>query len=92
MNEAVTYERRGPLAWLTINRPEARNALNKAVREGLFKGVYRFNDDSDARVLVLTGAGDKAFCAREDLKEMAQDSLAVPPPDFAPQFGRWKGR
>jgi enoyl-CoA hydratase/carnithine racemase len=88
VNDAVTYELRGPVAWLTINRPEARNALNKAVRDGLFGGVQRFNDDDGAKVLVLTGAGDKAFCAGGDLKEMASDSLTVPPPDFLPQFGR----
>ena len=88
MNDAVTYELRGPVAWLTINRPEARNALNKAVRDGLFGGVQRFNDDDGAKVLVLTGAGDKVFCAGGDLKEMASDSLTVPPPDFLPQFGR----
>ena len=86
--EAVTYELRGPVAWLTINRPEARNALSAAVRAGLFAGVRRFNADDGARVLVLTGAGDKAFCAGGDLKEMAQTELRVPPPDFAPQFGR----
>lgn len=84
----VIYDRRGPAAWLTINRPEARNALNKAVRDGLLAGVERFNADPDARVLVLTGAGDKAFCAGGDLKEMADTGLTVPPPDFVPQFGR----
>jgi enoyl-CoA hydratase/carnithine racemase len=86
--EVVSYERRGPAAWLTINRPEARNALNKAVRDGLWDGVRRFNADGEARVLVLTGAGDRAFCAGGDLKEMAAESLQVPPPDFLPQFGR----
>jgi len=50
--------------------------------------VRRFNADGDAKVLVLTGAGDKAFCAGGDLKEMAADALEVPPPDFLPQFGR----
>ena len=85
--EAVLYERRGPVAWLTINRPEARNALNKAVRDGLLARVDRFNADDEARVLVLTGAGDKAFCAGGDLKEMADTGLTVPPPDFVPQFG-----
>jgi enoyl-CoA hydratase/carnithine racemase len=88
MPDAVTYELRGPAAWLTINRPEARNALNKAVRDGLYEGVHRFNADDGARVLVLTGAGDRAFCAGGDLKEMAADALTVPPPDFVPQFGR----
>jgi enoyl-CoA hydratase/carnithine racemase len=85
---AVTYEVRRGVAWLTINRPDARNALNQAVRDGLFEGVRRFNDDDGAQVLVLTGAGDKAFCAGGDLKEMADTALKVPPPDFLPQFGR----
>jgi len=85
---ATTYELRGPVAWLTINRPEARNALNSEVREGLFAGVRRFNDDDAAKVLILTGAGDRAFCAGGDLTEMADTELRVPPPDFLPQFGR----
>ncbi|WP_245644443.1 enoyl-CoA hydratase/isomerase family protein [Nocardioides jensenii] len=84
----VTYEVRNGVAWLTMNRPEARNALNKALREGLFEAVRRFNEDDDAKVLVLTGAGEKAFCAGGDLKEMADTSLRVPPVDFVPQFGR----
>ncbi len=45
----VTYEVRNGVAWLTMNRPEARNALNKALREGLFEAVRRFNEDDDAR-------------------------------------------
>jgi enoyl-CoA hydratase/carnithine racemase len=84
----VTYELAGPAAWLTINRPEARNALSAAVRAGLWDGLRRFNDDPDALVLVLTGAGDKAFCAGGDLKEMAAERLEIPPPDFLPQPGR----
>ncbi|MGC8480184.1 MAG: enoyl-CoA hydratase/isomerase family protein [Acidimicrobiales bacterium] len=79
---------RGPVAWVTINRPEARNALSKDARDGLFDAVHRFNADAEAKVLVLTGAGDKAFCAGGDLKEMANTALKVPPIDFAPQFGR----
>jgi enoyl-CoA hydratase/carnithine racemase len=86
--EAVTYEVVRGVAWVTINRPEARNALNKAVRDGLFDQIRRFNADDDAQVLVLTGAGDRAFCAGGDLKEMADDALTVPPIDFVPQFGR----
>jgi enoyl-CoA hydratase/carnithine racemase len=86
--ETIIYEVVDGVAWLTINRPEARNALNAAVRQGLFDTVRRFNDDDSARVLVLTGAGDKAFCAGGDLKEMSETALTVPPPDFAPQFGR----
>ncbi|OBH11812.1 enoyl-CoA hydratase/isomerase family protein [Mycobacterium sp. E1747] len=85
---SVTYEVRDGVAWLTINRPEARNSLNKVVREGLFDGVRKFNADDTAHVLVLTGAGDKAFCAGGDLKEMSSERLAIPPIDFVPQFGR----
>jgi enoyl-CoA hydratase/carnithine racemase len=85
---AVSYTVVNGVAWLTIERPEARNALNQAVRDGLWDGTRRFNADDGAHVLVLTGAGDKAFCAGADLKEMAQTALQIPPPDFLPQFGR----
>lgn len=88
MNSATTYELIGPVAWLTINRPESRNALSRDVREGLFEGIRRFTNDKAAKVLVLTGAGDKAFCAGADLKEMAETSLQIPPEDFLPEFGR----
>jgi enoyl-CoA hydratase/carnithine racemase len=88
MTDPVRYEVTNGVAWLTIDRPEARNALSRAVREGLFDGARRFNDDESAKVLVLTGAGDRAFCAGGDLKEMADTALTVPPPDFLPQFGR----
>lgn len=84
----VDYEVRNGIAWLTINRPEARNSLNKAVRDGLFDGVRTFNADRQAKVLVLTGAGDSSFCAGGDLKEMSGAHLKVPPVDFVPQFGR----
>ena len=87
-DQPVRYEVVRGVAWLTIDRPGARNALSKAVREGLFAGVRRFNDDDTRQVLVLTGAGTSAFCAGGDLKEMANDALTMPPPDFLPQFGR----
>jgi enoyl-CoA hydratase/carnithine racemase len=86
--QPVSYLLDNEVAWLTIERAEARNALSKDVRDGLWAGVRRFNRDHDAKVLVLTGAGDKAFCAGGDLKEMAATGLEVPEPDFLPQFGR----
>ena len=86
--EVVTYEVVDGVAWMTINRPDARNALRKDVRDGLWEGTRRFVADDAASVLVLTGAGDKAFCAGGDLKEMAETALEIPPPDFLPQFGR----
>ena len=88
MPEAVLYENDGPVTWITINRPEARNALNQAVRDGLWQGLRRFVADDASAVLVLTGAGEEAFCAGADLKEMAELKLEVPPPDFAPYLNR----
>ncbi len=84
----VRYEVVRRVAWLTIDRPAARNALSAEVRRGLSEGFERFAGDGDAAVLVLTGTGDKAFCAGGDLREMADTGLTVPPPDFVPQPGR----
>jgi enoyl-CoA hydratase/carnithine racemase len=86
--DEVIYELRDAVAWVTINRPDARNALNKAVREGLREAFERFGADDDASVLVLTGAGDKAFCAGGDLEETSDAALQVPPRDFVPYLGR----
>ena len=86
MNE-VLYEIVDDVAWITINRPEARNALNTPTRQGLFAAFERFGGDDGAKVAVLTGAGDQAFCAGGDLKEMAEMKLEVPPPDFIPHLG-----
>jgi enoyl-CoA hydratase/carnithine racemase len=88
MNDVVKYELADKVAWLTIDRPEARNALSKAVRDGLWAGFRRFAADEDAAVLVLTGAGEKAFCAGGDLKEMAGSALGIPPADFLPYLQR----
>jgi enoyl-CoA hydratase/carnithine racemase len=87
MGEAVTYELEDGVVWLVIDRPEARNAINQAVSDGLWAGFRRFEEDPGAAVLVLTGAGD-AFCAGADLKEMAALGLTVPPRDMAPNLGQ----
>jgi enoyl-CoA hydratase/carnithine racemase len=88
MGDEVLYEVVDGAAWITINRPEARNALDAAVRSGLAACFERAEGDEEVSVVVLTGAGDRAFCAGGDLKEMAQTSLTVPPPDYVPQPGR----
>jgi enoyl-CoA hydratase/carnithine racemase len=85
--DELRYEKVGAVVTLTINRPAQMNALNKAVRTGLFDGFRRFEADPDARVAILTGAGQKAFCAGMDLKEAAETALKVPPPDFLPILG-----
>ena len=53
--------------WLTINRPERRNAISPGVLAGLIEALTRANADREVRAIVLTGAGDKAFCAGADL-------------------------
>jgi methylglutaconyl-CoA hydratase len=70
-NNSVLAERRGPACWITINRPEKRNALNGEVIAGIAKGYRDAHEDKDVRVIVLTGAGDKAFCAGADLLNSA---------------------
>jgi enoyl-CoA hydratase/carnithine racemase len=84
----VTYEVADSIAWLTIDRPQARNALSKAVRDGLWAGFRRFAEDDEAAVLILTAAGEKAFCAGGDLKEMSSNAMGIPPADFLPYLQR----
>lgn len=88
MTDEVLYEVREQVAWITINRPEARNALNEPVRTGLKERFEQAEADTGVAVIVLTGAGEKAFSAGGDLREMAQVQLTVPPPDFVPQPAR----
>jgi enoyl-CoA hydratase len=66
--EPVTYERRDAASLLAIDRPERRNAVDGPTAELLAAAFERFEADDDARVLVLTGAGEEAFCAGADLK------------------------
>jgi enoyl-CoA hydratase len=67
----VSYERVGAAAILTIDRPERRNAVDPNTADQLLEGYRSFEGDDEARVLVLTGAGDQAFCAGADLKSVA---------------------
>jgi enoyl-CoA hydratase/carnithine racemase len=66
--DSVILDKRGQAFWITINRPEKRNALTAEVIAGIAKGYRAAHEDSDVRVIVLTGAGDKAFCAGADLQ------------------------
>lgn len=65
----ILVELRGSTAWVTLNRPDARNALSRAVNDRLQELAVAFDEDGDVRAVVLTGTGDKAFCAGADLKE-----------------------
>jgi enoyl-CoA hydratase/carnithine racemase len=88
MADEIIYEVRDGIAYITINRPEARNALNKAARDAFRVACEAFGDDPQANVLIITGAGDKAFCAGADLKEMADTQMRVPPRDLFIEFHR----
>ncbi|CQD19622.1 enoyl-CoA hydratase, EchA1 [Mycobacterium lentiflavum] len=69
---AVLVERRGTVMVITINRPEARNAINAAVSIGVGDALEEAQHDAGVRAVVLTGAGDKSFCAGADLKAIAR--------------------
>ncbi len=66
----VRYERAGTAAVVTIDRPERRNAVDGPTAAALLEAYERFAADDDARVMVLTGAGEVAFCAGADLKAL----------------------
>ncbi len=70
--ESLRVEREGAVAVLTIDRPEKRNALSAQVRAELIAVLDELRDDDSVRVLVITGAGDKAFVAGADIGEFAQ--------------------
>ncbi len=70
MSQFLNVEQRdGGVWWVTLNRPEARNALSKALNVELYDLGLQLEEDRDVRAVVLTGSGDKAFCAGADLKE-----------------------
>lgn len=65
----VVRERQGNALWLTIDRPQMRNALSRNVAAEIVEGLKAAASDAKVRAVVLTGAGDKAFCAGADLKD-----------------------
>ena len=72
----LTVERQDAIAIVTLNRPEAMNAMSKAMRLALYDAITDLNQDEAIRVIVLTGAG-RAFTAGLDLKELSTDPLAM---------------
>ena len=72
----ILVERRGAVTLVTLNRPEALNALSSAVLEDLIAAFAAFQADNGQRCAVVTGAGEKAFAAGADIKEMADKGAA----------------
>src|SRR3546814_12828875 len=77
----ILTERRGHLLIVTINRPEARNAVNAAVHTGIGTALEEAENDPDIRVVVITGAGDKSFCAGADLVALSRGESLQPRSD-----------
>lgn len=77
-NDAVTVETRGNVMLITINRPEARNAVNAQVHEGVGDALEAADQDPEIRCVIVTGAGDKSFCAGADLVALSRGESLAP--------------
>jgi enoyl-CoA hydratase/carnithine racemase len=74
----IAYEKRGRIVIFTLDRPEARNAMNAQGMHELHDRMLEFNNDQDLWVGIITGTGDKAFCGGADVKEMVTFQQAHP--------------
>ncbi len=70
-NDTFLYEVKNRIGWITLNRPEAMNAMNQEMSGGVVSACRRAEEDENVGVVIFTGAGDKAFSAGMDLKERA---------------------
>ena len=77
MDDVVLVQIDGAVATVTLNRPGAMNALSRAMRQQLAAAMRRLEADAKVRVVILTGAGDRAFTAGLDLKELGNEGLAA---------------
>ncbi len=75
---AVLVERRGHVMIVTINRPEARNAVNEAVWRGAGAALAAAYGDAEVRAVIITGAGEQSFCAGADLKALSRGERIAP--------------
>ena len=83
--EVIIYEKQDGVALITLNRPQALNAYNMQMRDELYQVLEAVKLDDEVRVVIIKGAGDKAFCAGADLTEF----LTAPSPVIARQV-RWE--
>ncbi|MCL5960712.1 MAG: enoyl-CoA hydratase-related protein [Chloroflexi bacterium] len=80
----IRYDKQGHIATITLNRPESLNAANSQMRSELVSAWLDFRDDPEVWVAIVTGAGERAFCAGADVKEFGALSLE----DYKEQFWR----
>ncbi len=83
--EVIIYEKQDRVGYVTFNRPQALNTYNIRMRDELYQVLTAIRDDSDIRVAIIKGAGERAFCAGADLTEF----LTTPSPTIARQV-RWE--
>ena len=70
--ECILYEKKDRVAYMTLNRPDVMNALHPPANRELCQAFDDFDQDPDCWIAVITGAGERAFCAGNDLKYQAQ--------------------
>ena len=75
----VKYHTKDRVAWVTLNRPEAMNALNSEIRDGINQAIADATGDDDILVIVMTSEGGRAFSAGADLKQSAQRDASGTP-------------
>jgi enoyl-CoA hydratase/carnithine racemase len=90
--DELLYERQGPIAFLTFNRPQARNALTWPMYEGLYACCEYVEADERVKVLVLRGAGDKAFVAGTDISQFRAFSTPEDALNYEKNNNRYAGR
>ncbi|MDB5420144.1 MAG: enoyl-CoA hydratase, partial [Brevundimonas sp.] len=77
-HDSVRTDRDGHVMIITINRPDARNAIDQATHIGIGEALEAAEADPEVRVVVITGAGDRAFCAGADLKALSRGEKIMP--------------
>ena len=74
--ETILFEVRNQIAWVTFNRPESMNAVNRQMARELVEACKQIEDDAAIRLAIFTGAGERAFSAGMDLKERAESAVS----------------
>jgi len=87
----ISYEKHGSVRLITINRADKMNSLNFAANDELVAVWHEFDNDDSARAAVITGAGDKAFCAGADLKNYTIDFARAPAQEFRKKYTNGPG-
>ena len=91
-DDELLYERRGPAAVITFNRPRARNAMTFAMYEALYARCEEVDADDDVRVLVLRGSGGRAFVSGTDIRQFLDFDSPQTGIDYEQRIDRYVGR